>query len=82
MVAFGKENVSGGLGKGSSHMWARAYQNTNGSYGVALSADVWDNAYSAAHEIAEHRHGFRHSDLMFCEQSNLLAKWLKQLSIS
>lgn len=31
--------VKGGLGKGSSHMWARAYQNENGSYGIALSAD-------------------------------------------
>jgi len=42
---------------------------------VAVVSDCWDHAYSASHEIAESQHGFKHSELMFCTQSNILAAW-------
>ena len=54
--------------------------------GVAICADgvvicpndCWDWAYSVSHEIAEHRHGFRHTAEMFAEQANILARWLRR----
>lgn len=33
------------------------------------------NFYSAAHEIAEDLHGFGHTELMWIEQCNILARW-------
>lgn len=42
---------------------------------IACIADSWDLAYAASHEIAEHRHDFKHSAEMFCTQSNILARW-------
>ncbi len=68
--------VKGALGTGFPYMRARVYENKDGSFGVALSSDTWDCAYSASHEIAEHRWGFNHSTDMFCEQANLLARWI------
>jgi hypothetical protein len=42
--------------------------------------DSWDSAYSASHEIAEYRYGFRHSAEMFAMQANILARWLKRVA--
>jgi hypothetical protein len=67
--------VKGGLGTGQAHMQARIYRRRDGGLGLACLADSWDHAYSASHEIADQRHGFRHSDMTFCEQANLLARW-------
>jgi hypothetical protein len=47
---------------------------------IIVPDDSWDYAYSAAHEIAEHRDGFEHSELMWSEQANLLARWCKLLA--
>lgn len=33
------------------------------------------NFYSVAHEIAEDLHGFGHTELMWVEQCNILARW-------
>lgn len=44
--------------------------------------DGWDAAYSAAHEICEDRNGFVHSEAMFSDQANLLARWIKKLAHS
>ena len=45
---------------------------------IVCPDDSWDYAFSASHEIAEHRHGFAHTAEMFAEQANLLARWLKR----
>ncbi len=42
---------------------------------IAICADQWEHAYSASHEIAESIHGFRHCELMWTEQANILAAW-------
>lgn len=72
--------VRGGLGKGSARMAARVYQRRCGGLGIACVGDSWDHAYSVSHELAEERCGFRHSELMFCEQANLLARWHRRRS--
>lgn len=69
--------VKGGLGTGVPYMAARVYRARDGSMGVACKADCWDHVYSVSHEIAESRWGFKHSADMFCEQANLLTKWLR-----
>ncbi len=76
--------VRGGLGTGFQYMKARVFKlscpktlsGIKYHFGVALINESWDWAYSASHEIAEHRWGFKHSADMFCEQSNLLSRWL------
>ncbi len=45
---------------------------------VVCPDDCWEYAYSASHEIAEHRRGFVHTAEMFADQANLLARWLKR----
>lgn len=47
---------------------------------IACHADYWDFAYSCAHEIAEHRSGFQHSEAMWSEQAVIMHRWLKKLS--
>lgn len=42
---------------------------------IAVKGDSWDYAYEVAHEICEFHHGFKHSELFFMNQSNLLAMW-------
>jgi hypothetical protein len=49
---------------------------------IAAAADTLDLVYSAAHEIAEHRHGFVHSADMFCEQANILANWCRRIAVT
>lgn len=49
---------------------------------IATSDFSWDAAYSASHEISEERFGFEHSADMFCEQANILARWIKKLAVS
>lgn len=80
------DSVDGGLGTSFPCMDARVYRLSsprilpNGRkiyFGIALLADSWDHAYGASHEIAEHRYGFSHTAKMFCEQANLLARWLR-----
>jgi hypothetical protein len=78
--------VKNGLGKGFPYMQARVYELSrpkvlsNGQrfyFGIAIKDNSWDHAYSVSHEIAEHRWNFKHSADMFCEQANLLARWLR-----
>ena len=40
-----------------------------------MISDSWEHAYAASHEIAESVHDFRHGDLMWIEQANILAAW-------
>lgn len=42
---------------------------------LAMAGDSWDDAYHAAHEIAELLHGHKHCQLLFMTQANLLAYW-------
>lgn len=49
-------------------------------YGIAMKENSWGLAYQAAHEIAEHQHGFQHTAEMFCAQANLLADWIVKLT--
>lgn len=49
---------------------------------IVCPNDSWDYAYSAAHEIAEHRNSFTHSVETFSEQANILARWLKMAATS
>jgi hypothetical protein len=67
-------SVKGALGTGTPHQQARVYR-CGSRLGIACKADSWEHCYSVSHEIAESRHGFRHTELMFCEQANLLARW-------
>jgi hypothetical protein len=62
-------------GLGDAHAHARARVCRDGL--IACRADSLDCAYSAAHEIAEHRFGFGHTESMWAEQANILARWLK-----
>lgn len=59
------------LGKGTSRVKAQVLRGRR----VAVVADSWRYAYEAAHEIAESRHRFRHNELMWMHQCNLLAMW-------
>lgn len=72
--------VKGGLGKGFACMRARVYRSANGQLGIAIVADSWDYAYSASHEIAECEYGFKHTADMFCQQANILSRWIKDLT--
>ena len=72
--------MEGGLGEGFPRMVARVYTDTDGALGVALQGDVWNYAYSAAHEIAELEYDFVHSAEMFCKQCNILSDWIMWLS--
>lgn len=73
--------VKGGLGKGFPNMQARVYKNAKGQLGIAIMEDSWDYAYSASHEIAEWYHGFDHTADMFCNQANLLARWVRWVAM-
>jgi hypothetical protein len=50
-----------------------------GKFAIACVADSIDYVYSAAHEIAELAHGFKHSEELFSEQAGILARWCKRL---
>ncbi len=50
-----------------------------GEFAIACVADSIDYVYSAAHEIAEVRRGFKHSEGMFSEQAEILARWCQML---
>jgi len=47
---------------------------------LVATSDSWDWAYGASHEIAEDRHGHHHTERMWCEQANILAKWCRTLA--
>src|SRR5690606_27663366 len=51
-------------------------------YVIACPLDCWDFAYCVSHEIAEHRYGFQHSETMFSEQANILARWLRRATFA
>lgn len=68
--------LRGGLGTWFEDMIARAYKASRLKFGVACKGDDLHYAYSASHEIAEVRHKWVHSSEMFCEQANILAKWV------
>lgn len=68
--------LKNGLGEFSPGMTARACSNRV----LAVKGDSWDYAYSASHEMAEATWGWVHSADMFCEQANIMAIWLRQLS--
>jgi hypothetical protein len=48
---------------------------------VACMADSFDHAFSVAHEIAEQRRGFVHGEETFCDQANILAGWLRRVTM-
>lgn len=48
---------------------------------IRCVADNLDHAYDCSHEIAEARHGHgHHTAEMFCEQANILAGWVREVS--
>src|SRR5689334_17953491 len=61
------------LGRGTAYAAARALKGNR----VAVTHDDWDHAYAVSHEYAEMCNGFKHSDLMWMLQCNLLAHWHK-----
>lgn len=74
-------DLRGGLGEYFDDMFARAYK-IGDKPGVAIVEDNWGGAvvFSAAHEIAEYRKGFQHTAEMFCEQCNILTRWIETLA--
>jgi len=55
-------------------------RSSEGEVYLAARADDWELAYSAAHEIAECRHGFRHTAEMFEHQAAILSTWCQNLA--
>lgn len=59
------------LGKQQAHDKAVLLTNRR----VAVVGDSWRWAYEASHEIAEFMHNFKHSEMLFISQANILAMW-------
>lgn len=47
---------------------------------IACIADELDHVYACAHEIAEDQYGHDHSELVLSRQSQILARWLRQVA--
>lgn len=68
------------LGEPNCHVIVCETESQLDLFVIVAPSDTWDHAYSAAHEIAEHRHGFKHTDSMWAEQCMILSRWCKMLA--
>lgn len=77
-----RENLDCEEGLGAFFPCMRARALKGDIIAVRPHDDSWGNAYSISHEICEVRVGFRHSEYLYIDQCNLLAKWHTKRTIA